>query len=391
MEAVKKNNVFVYTFLFLFGLFFPTSLNKEISLPFYIISAVILILILIVLIPKKIERLTLSCFVFVNISLIIFTITSSLYELSLGIYLNFLILSLLFLCDLRGVIVSSIIRYVFIVSSILLIILGLGVILQSETITDFIINWYSASYEDLLPRMIAVLKPVGTFATHSVAALFSFLFFYLNTVAYKKTKSNIYLILAGFFLIFLFFIRSNTSLLYMGISIIIFLNLLRNNKKASLLILAFGGISLYFILSSNNFLNQIIGNFNLLDIYGSEGNGISGRYSENSVLQPTIDYIMENPFSPIGLSYSDKLYYTDSGFILYMLRGSFLMPIVIYIGTFFFFLRNIANRKTAYLLFFSILIFEIGYPILINIRMLYFLPIIVILVNHLDQIEHDKS
>ena len=177
----------------------------------------------------------------------------------------------------------------------------------------------------------------------------------------------------------------------MGIAFLLLLNLFRSNKKALLFILFFCLISFYFVLSKDSILFDIIDNFNLFDIYGSEGNGLTGRYSENSVLQPTIDYIIENPFSPIGLSYSDKLYYTDSGFILYTLRGSFLMPIVIYIGTFFFFLRNIANRKTAYFLFFSILIFEIGYPILINIRMLYFLPIIVILVNHLDQIEHDKS
>ena len=277
------------------------------------------------------------------------------------------------------------------ITSFLFVILGIGVIFQIKLITDFIVSWYSAGYEDLVTRMMSVLKPVGTFATHSVAALFCFLFFYLNTLIYKKTKHSLYIILASFFLIFLFFIRSNTSLLYMGIAFLLLLNLFRSNKKALLFILFFCLISFYFVLSKDSILFDIIDNFNLFDIYGSEGNGLTGRYSENSVLQPTIDYIIENPFSPIGLSYSDKLYYTDSGFILYTLRGSFLMPIVIYIGTFFFFLRNIANRKTAYFLFFSILIFEIGYPILINIRMLYFLPIIVILVNHLDQIEHDKS
>lgn len=387
----EKSAHFVYSFLLLFGLFSPTSINEVIQNQFYIFSSLIFLVVFIGFVPKKMSSTSVLCFLAVNISLLIFTITSPFTELTLGIFPNFFILSLLFFCDLKTVTVSRGIRSFFLLASAVLIIFGLGVILQIKTITDFILSFYSSSYETLLSRMIAVLKPVGTFATHSVSALFMFLFFFLNIYAYQKNKKPIYILFSVLFLIMLFFIRSNTSIFYLGIAFFLFFYLFRQGKKSIILFSILATVVIYFLMSNYSLLNDTIDNYDFSTIFDSNANGLNGRYAKGSILKPTIDYILNNPFSPIGLSYSPNLYYTDSGFILYLLRGSIILMVAIYIGVFKLLYDNILNKKLALFVFFIIFIFEIGYPILINFRMLFFLPFLVILLNHLDNYLYVKS
>lgn len=271
----------------------------------------------------------------------------------------------------------------------LIIFLGLGVVFRSLFVLQFILNYYIAGYDNLLPNMLSGLKPVGTFATHSVAALFLFIFFYLNIRSYKKLNSFIYLFNAIVLLILLFFIRSNSSLIFLLFSLIILFNLFKSNKSSLLIVLGiFMLIPLYFIFVDNSLL-EIIGNFDLSLILSSDKNGLKGRYSSDSPLQPTIDYITSHPFSPLGLAVSDKLYYSDSGFILYMLRGSLFLVIAIYYGLFHLLKTNLFDKKDFLFLFFILLMFEIGYPILINIRMLFFIPFIIIYLNHLYNFQNE--
>lgn len=392
LNETEKKNSLVFSLLLFIGIFSPTSINGQMSNNFSFVSFFLLFIFFVLLIKKRITMIRVLLFIMINISLLIFTVSASFIftKYSFGIYPNFLFLSLLFFLDLKDIRVNSIVRTSFLICTGVIIFLGFGVVSSSQAVLQFILNYYIAGYDNLLPNMLAGFKPVGTFATHSIAALFLFIFFYLNIKSYEVLNKFIYLLFAIILLILLFFIRSNSSLIFLLFSFFILFNLFKSNKTSLVIVaVVISIIPLYFIFIDDTIL-VIMNKFDLSLILSSDKNGLRGRYSSESPLQPTIDYIMSNPFSPLGLAVSDKLYYSDSGFILYVLRGSIIMAAGIYYGIFNFFKTNVLEKKTYLFLVFILLLFEIGYPILIYLRMLFFIPFLVIYLNHIYNIKHES-
>lgn len=392
LNETEKKNSLVFSLLLFIGIFSPTSINGQMSNNFSFISFFLLFIFFVILIKKRITPVRILLFILINVSLLLFTLSASFVftKYSFGIYPNFFFLSLLSFLDLKNIKVNSLVRSSFLICTGLIIFLGFGVVFSSQAVLQFILNYYIAGYDNLLPNMLAGFKPVGTFATHSVAALFLFIFFYLNIKSYMVLKKFIYLLCAIILLILLFFIRSNSSLVFLLFSFFILFNLFKSNRTSLIIVLALISIiPLYFIFIDDTIL-VIMEKFDLSLILSSDKNGLRGRYSSESPLQPTIDYISNNPFSPLGLTVSDKLYYSDSGFILYILRGSLIMTLAIYYGLFNFLKTNIFEKKAYLFLLFILLLFEIGYPVLINIRMLFFLPFIVIYLNHIYNLQHES-
>lgn len=336
---------------------------------------------------------TMFFFWVINGSLLLATIIASFYfqSYSFGIYLNFLVLSLVLTLKIRRSNISDYIQYILLICSWLLIILGFGIITQQAIISDFLKSYYSASYDELLTRVILRMKPVGTFGTHSISAFFMFILFYLNLKTYKSLDKIIYLITAIVILFLLVFIRSTSSLLYLAISVFLLFELFAKRKLQSIVFISIIIAALgYFIIYSPKVL-ELLTDFDVDSILNSQGNGLSGRYSEKSVLRPTIDYILDNPFVPIGLTHSDDLYYTDSGLIQYVLRGSLLLFVGIYLGFYNFLKTNLLRKNNAYFLLFVVMLFELGYPISIYLRWLYFLPFLILYLNFLASNEKSRS
>jgi hypothetical protein len=286
----------------------------------------------------KLTRQNLLFFLVINISLIVFTISASLWfkEYSFGIYPNFFLLSMLLLLNYKDLGHLKYILSVQLIATWLIITLGIGIIIGNTTITQFLINNYSAGYEDLLPNMLDARKPVATFGTHSVASFFLFFLFFLNIKTYQANGKLIYLFTSIVTLLLLVFIRSNTAL---GYSVIAFIYMFATFRKRKASLFIFSAIVILLVLYVGVFDRSILDVFveyDVLKILTSNDNGLAGRYSGNSVLAPTIDYITHNPFVPLGLAFSDKLYYTDSGIILYVLRGSVILASAIYIGFYCF-------------------------------------------------------
>lgn len=386
-ERSKRLNTYIFSLLLFVGICFPTSTNGIMSVKFSFIAFAILFVICVFFIKKRITKTTIILFLLVNGSLFFFTIPASflIKNYSFGIYPNFFFLSFLFFLDLKEIQITKRINFFFLLCSYLIIALGVGVIFRILPIVNFILNYYIAGYDNLLPNMIAGLKPVGTFATHSVAALFLFIFFYLNIKAYKKLNKTIYLFTAILFLLLLVFIRSNSALVFISFSLFILVKLFKSNKSSlvyfSILLLV---LIVYFGFIDDSLL-VFLNNFDISLILSSDKNGLQGRYSSASPLQPTIDYIVNHLYLPLGLTYSDKLYYSDSGFILYFLRGSVFLLFGIYFGFITLIKNNLLNKKEAYFFIFIIFLFEIGYPILINIRFLFFIPFYVVYMNYLEK------
>lgn len=332
-------------------------------------------------------------FLIINISLIFFTISASLWfkEYSFGIYPNFFLLSILLLLNYKDLGQLKYILYIQLIATWLIITLGVGIIIANTTITQFLINNYSSGYQDLLPNMLDARKPVATFGTHSVASFFLFFLFFLNIKTYQINGKLIYFFTSIVTLLLLVFIRSNTAI---GYSVIAFLYLFATFRKRKASLFIFAGVIILLILYVGVFDRSILDVFveyDVLKILTSNDNGLSGRYSGNSVLAPTINYIIHNPLVPLGLAFSDKLYYTDSGIILYVLRGSIILASAIYLGFYTFLKNNLLNKKEIKFIFLFFIIFEIGYPILIDFRVICFIPFVIVYFNYLSTIENAKS
>jgi len=381
---VAKRQYIVYALLVI-GFFFPVSQHGLIMQSRYFIIFFLLLIANAFFI--KITSRNLIFFLSINISLIVFTIAASLWfnEYSFGIYPNFFTLSTLLILnytDLTGI------KYIYnvqLIATWLTIVLGIGIIIGNTAISNFLINNYSSAYDDLLPNMLAARKPVATFGTHSVASFLLFFLFFMNIKTYKVRPNLIYLVTSIVLLLLLIFVRSNTALAYSGISFILLFRTFA--KKRSALFLGLGIVVAIFLYVSviNPSILDVFKEYDVLKILTSNDNGLAGRYSGNSVLAPTIDYITHNPLVPLGLAYSDKLYYTDSGLILYMLRGSVILVSAIYLGFYSFLRSNLLNKRNAIYVFCLFMIFEIGYPVLIDPRVLCFIPFLIVYLNHLSK------
>lgn len=387
---LNKKQYIVYALLFV-GLFFPISQQGILLASRYFMMAFLLMVSYVFFIRLTWQNLLF--FLIINVSLIFFTIAASLWfkEYSFGIYPNFFLLSILLMLTYKDLGHLKYILNVQLIATWLIIILGIGIIIGNATITQFLTNYYSAGYEDLLPNMLDARKPVATFGTHSVASFFLFFLFFLNIKTYQANGRLVYLFTSIVTLLLLVFIRSNTALAYSVIAFIYMFATFRK-RKASLFI--FGGIIILLVLYVGVFDRTILDVFfeyDVLKILTSNDNGLAGRYSGSSVLAPTIDYMVHNPFVPLGLAFSDKLYYTDSGIILYTLRGSIILAAAIYVGFYCFLKNNLLNKKQLKFVFLFFVIFEIGYPILIDYRVLCFIPFVVIYLNYLSTIKNVKS
>lgn len=335
----------------------------------------------------KITPRNLIFFLSINISLIVFTIAASLWfnEYSFGIYPNFFFLSMLLVLNYTDLDTTRYIYTVQLIATWCIIILGIGIVIGNTGISQFVINNYSVAYDELLPNMLAARKPVATFGTHSVASFLLFFLVYMNIKTYKVRPKLIYLITSIVLVLLLIFVRSNAALAYSGISFVLLFRMFA--KKKSSLFIGLGivvAIFLYVGLIDPSIVD-VFSEYDVLKILTSSDNGLAGRYSGNSVLAPTIDYIKHNPLVPLGLAYSDKLYYSDSGIILYMLRGSIILVLAIYLGFYSFLKDNLLNNRNAIYIFFFFMVIEIGFPALIAPQVLCFIPFLIVYLNHLSK------
>ena len=93
---------------------------------------------------------------------------------------------------------------------------------------------------------------------------------------------------------------------------------------------------------------------------------------------------------PTGVVFVPKLFYTDCGMLVYILRGGFILPILIYISLYRCLKYYLLDGFKAKYIFICILGFEIGYAALIAQR---FLPLFLffLLYNKMFNDEEQRS
>lgn len=219
MGKIKNKKTIVNTCVILLmafiAIFFPTSKNYSISDPLYFVFCEIVFLLF--LYPVVNERKGFIIGILINLILILYTITNLFIynKINYGSYPGFLLFSILIA---KNYSLLNIERYHIILGlniiSIIIILLGIAVIFDFTYLIDVLLKNYGYGYDELVPFMIGAKKPVATFGSHSIAAFFTFLLFYMNIENYKYNRNVISITNSFFFLILLFFIRSNTAFFF---------------------------------------------------------------------------------------------------------------------------------------------------------------------------------
>jgi hypothetical protein len=104
-----------------------------------------------------------------------------------------------------------------------------------------------------------------------------------------------------------------------------------------------------------------------------------------------LDYVADHPFSPIGLGLSQQFWYSDSGPVGYLLRGSFPLLVTVYTGMFLFFRKNLRSKRRALFLLVVFSAFEFGYSNLEYPRTQCLLPFLMVYLNGLDALNPSSA
>src|SRR5713101_1128072 len=191
MQPTRQNKVthlsIVIGLLLVFGLYFPTTASQHLSI-FSVSGYLICFVLLATLALRKRGHSSFPvCIVLLSITplLLVFTFTSQLSTLRLGALLGYGVLSLLLISNLRDIGLPQWFEHMWVAVNIVNIFAGFAIVVGIQPINDFIIARYSVAYDELLPNMLALHKPVLTFGSHSTAAFFLYLFFWINLQRYK--------------------------------------------------------------------------------------------------------------------------------------------------------------------------------------------------------------
>jgi hypothetical protein len=116
-------------------------------------------------------------------------------------------------------------------------------------------------------------------------------------------------------------------------------------------------------------------------LFTSNVNGLAARYARNGSLAPNIEYILAHPWTPVGVRYSEDLWFVDSGPVEHMLRGSLVLVVAVYFGLFRFLRENLRSLAHCLILLGVYFAFESGFSNLIYLRTLYLTPFIITFLN----------
>lgn len=371
----------------------PTSIDANISQGLLYVNLIVLCFLLaaFVIVNKKVELKSVVIFLLINALLWFCTLITPLNEYSYGAAFVYFSLSLMYCLKLKHVALPSYVSKIWVTLNVIMITVSVMIISESPMVTRFIVDYYSSFYPELVPTMMFFQKPVLTFSTHSVAGFYHYLFFYLNFKVFLATKQKLYFIFSLTYLYFCYMVSSTTGYLFMLIGIVQLLHYFfaQRMPRAVMTGIVLGLLVMFNMDTVTNLYNNIA--FSINQKMGSDISGFNGRLGEEGNLQNNLNYIVNNPFRPLGIGYSKEFMYADSGFIETTLRGSILLTMVVYAGFFLFLKKSLHSAKTTYFVFFIFLLFEIGFSNLIYFRTIYLLPVILVFLNHVESLKEAKT
>jgi hypothetical protein len=386
-------NAIVIASLLLFGLYFPTSIDGSFSRMLAHIGF-LLCLVLLFLIARTIGLVSFSIymsFFCIVPLLLLFTYTSGMRRTALVETIGFGVLAFVYSMKLERMRLPEWIVRFYAVVNIINITAGLMILAGSESVNHFLVDHYSAFYPELVPNMLLLRKPVLTFATHSLAGFFFYLFFYASFQTYKLNRKGPYLAFSVCYVFLMIALLSNSGLILaaLGTLQILYHFWFTSRHKSiwvSIIVLvtcAAAGFQVGF-----RAFNPVIETWNnaaeVVDtVIVAPESGFISRWGPGGIMSQDIEYLKQHPFSPIGTGMREGWTPGDIGFMNYLLMGSVMLVVFVYGGLFYFLKRTLKSKGDAYFLFCAIVLFELGFSTLTYFRMLYLLPFFVIYLNGL--------
>lgn len=258
-------------------------------------------------------------------------------------------------------------RVIFYIISFIIVFAGFGMLLGNPHIWDFFGTYYVNHYSYVYEEFELLRKPVTFFAANSITCPIYFVMFFIWELCESKTHKILSIFFRLSFSILILGCFNNSAILCLGlIGLYYMINSSEKLSAKKLLIrVAIVITIIVFLMTNISYIESII---------FSQANGILGRYSSSGAgtLRETIQYILDLNL-PIGCTLVENLYITDSGLVVYTLRGSIIFTILVY-----YLLKSSMNFYMPYefvsgFMCIALICFEIGYPILIAQR---FMPLL---------------
>lgn len=369
--------------LLLWGVFSPTSIGGDPSSPLVLVSMILYLL----LVAWALWRFGVTnAYAQVSGMLVIglplaFTFTASGTRVAWGKAMFFVMLAAAYFPKLRPLTITRRTRILFNAVSVVLLVIAATIMFAPSLIEEPLLRFYADFYPELMPNMLKAGKPVGTFTSHNVAALFYYLFFYLHARSYSVYSRFWNLLMALAFLAIIPFLKSNSGLAFAVFGFFEILYILYRSRGVTSKIFGLG--LLLAAMSAAAAFNESIAAF-VATIVGSKANGLAGRFASTGNLRGNIDYIVKYPFSPVGFQYKNELFYGDCGYIEMMIRGSLPMVLAAYGGLVAFLRQNLATKNDLRAVLTAIVVMEIGFSNLISLRFLFILPFLIVYLNGLE-------
>ena len=318
------------------------------------------------------------------------------YEFDFGMLVKFSALAAVLSLDLRKLRLGHFGYRAFVVVNCINLALGAGILIGSEWATDFVTKYYWSFTPGLVQWMSSLHKPVLSFGSHSVAALFLYLFFWANWKDYELHRRRPSSLLALGHLVLLLGLTSFASLGLGALALVQVCIWLWRKQRRQIIIVGscLVGLLILALRIAADETNQIadLPQFAPAVFLNNDVSGPLARYGRDGELRMAINYVYNHPLSPIGLTAGPSapmevvwtpfhFFIGDSGPLEYLLRGSVPLFFLIYFGLYGFLRRNLVLRSHAWSLFLAILLFESGFSVLSYSRMYYLLPFFVVYLN----------
>jgi hypothetical protein len=370
--------------LFLFGLYCPTSVAGAQSKWLWAAPGILAMAVFVALIGRYgMHQVPFVCAVVAMASLLLFTILTPLWTVTPGALLPYSALLVLLCADLSRIEYEWPIRIAWVGANILNIGLSILIVAGVAPVKAFVIANYSAFYDQLVPNMLASGKPVLMFASHSIAAFFFFICFYLHLRTYTARRSNASLLVAVLYLALLVTLKSISAYCFFVAGAAVLLYYTAGLRTVVIL----GAVSVALsvgsmFVSAAQWDERLAG---ITEIFAAPESGFHGRYLDGGVLWQDLKYINEHPLQGVGIGYSESLWYGDSGPIELLIRGSLPLLLAVYLGFWVFLRRNAISNGAAVALFLIYFGFELAYSNLLYLRTVCILPLVIVYMNGLSR------
>lgn len=259
-----------------------------------------------------------------------------------------------------------------------------GTILNIEYLNHLLRTYYVDHLSYFLDHMLLQNKPVSFFVSHSLAAFNYVLFIVVLFIRDRYYKNQIInkIFIFGF-IGAMFFLRSNSSIIFLFILFVMYIKYMnRYGKKESKFLI--------ILLSVLLFIGLVVSNIDIIImVLSSDRNGLIGRFSLDGALASSIKFITDIniPTGLYDIKYEGKwLLYMDSTYLINIMRGGILLVATYTYVVIRFIKKNIDINNYRNILILFILLFDFGYSFTWEQRFLsgflFILPYLKLLMEH---------